>query len=84
MGKAPGTSDSEAPADPDGRFVKLEGIKVHYKAFGEGAPPVILLHGFDASVFSWRLVMEPLAMDREVVAFDRPGPVLTRPRPDHL
>ena len=82
VGKAPGTSAPEALADPDGRFVELEGIKVHYKAFGEGEPPVILLHGFGASVFSWRLVMEPLAMDREVVAFDRPGFGLTeRPLP---
>lgn len=77
VGKAPGTSAPEALADPDGRFVELEGIKVHYKAFGEGAAPVILLHGFGASVFSWRLVMEPLAMDRKVVAFDRPGFGLT-------
>lgn len=82
VGKAPGTSVPEALADPDGRFVELEGIKVHYKAFGEGEPPVILLHGFGASVFSWRLVMEALAMDREVVAFDRPGFGLTeRPLP---
>jgi pimeloyl-ACP methyl ester carboxylesterase len=82
VGKVPGTSAPEVLADPDGRFVELGGIKVHYKDFGEGAPPVILLHGFGASVFSWRLVMEPLAMDRKVVAFDRPGFGLTeRPLP---
>jgi pimeloyl-ACP methyl ester carboxylesterase len=82
VGKAPGTSAPQALADPDGRFVELEGVEVYYKDFGEGGPPVVLLHGFGASVFSWRLMMEPLAMDREVVAFDRPGFGLTeRPLP---
>ena len=64
--QAPGASAPEALADPDGRFVELEGIEVHYKVFGEGEPSVILLHGFGASVFSWRLAMEPLAMDLAV------------------
>lgn len=82
VGRAPGTSTPESLADPDGRFVELQGIEVHYKAFGEGEPPVMLLHGFGASLFSWHLVMETLAMDRGVVAFDRPGFGLTeRPLP---
>jgi pimeloyl-ACP methyl ester carboxylesterase len=49
---------------------------------GEGRPAVVLLHGFAASVFSWREVMGSLAQGHTVVAFDRPGFGLTeRPLP---
>jgi pimeloyl-ACP methyl ester carboxylesterase len=44
-------------------------------------PPLLLLHGFGASAFSWRLVFGPLAESRTVVAYDRPGFGLSeRPR----
>jgi len=77
-----GTVPVERLADPDGRFADLNGVKVHYKMAGEGQPAVVLLHGFAASVFSWREVMEPLAESHTVVAFDRPGFGLTeRPLP---
>ncbi|XP_061356648.1 uncharacterized protein LOC133301072 isoform X2 [Gastrolobium bilobum] len=41
--------------------------------------PVILLHGFGASVFSWKQVMKPLAevTGSKVLAFDRPAFGLT-------
>lgn len=41
--------------------------------------PMILLHGFGASVFSWNRVMKPLAQitGSKVVAFDRPAFGLT-------
>ena len=41
-------------------------------------PPLILLHGFGASLFTWREVMAPLAdMGHRVIAFDRPAFGLT-------
>ncbi|KAI5405316.1 hypothetical protein KIW84_052191 [Lathyrus oleraceus] len=41
--------------------------------------PIILLHGFGASVFSWKQVMKPLAEATcsKVLAFDRPTFELT-------
>lgn len=41
--------------------------------------PMILLHGFGASVFSWNRVMKPLAeaVGSKVLAFDRPAFGLT-------
>lgn len=41
--------------------------------------PMILLHGFGASVFSWNRVMKPLAQitGSKVLAFDRPAFGLT-------
>ena len=69
-------------ADPDSRFVKISGLRVHSKTAGQGRPVLILLHGFGASAFSWREVMVPLGEFGTVVAFDRPAFGLTdRPLP---
>ena len=76
------TFPPEQLADPDSRFIEVEGIRVHYKQAGEGARALMLLHGFAASTFSWREVMTPLAEDATVVAYDRVAFGLTaRPMP---
>lgn len=64
-------------ADPDSRFVQIEGLDVHYKLSGQTEPVLLLLHGFGASVFSWREVMLPLSEGCTVLAFDRPAFGLT-------
>lgn len=71
-----------ALTDDDSRFVEINGIDVHYKQHGSGEPVMILLHGFGASTFSWREVMQPLTSAGTVIAFDRPAFGLTeRPMP---
>jgi len=60
-------------ADPDSQFAEVDGLTVHYKTAGEGQPILVLLHGFDASIFSWREVKEPLGKLGRVIAFDRPA-----------
>lgn len=70
-------------ADPDSRFIEVDGIEIHYKQIGTGEPVLMLLHGFGASTFSWREVLTPLAEDGTVIAFDRPAFGLTeRPMRD--
>lgn len=64
-------------ADEDSLFADINGIEVHYKASGEGEPVFILLHGFGASAFSWREVLEPLSEIGTVIAYDRPAFGLT-------
>jgi hypothetical protein len=64
-------------ADPDSHFVNVSGLMVHYKTAGQGEPAILLLHGFAASTFSWREVMQPLGNYGMVVAFDRPAFGLT-------
>lgn len=77
-----GTVPPEQLADPDSRFVEINGLQVHYKIAGQGQPTLVLLHGFGASVFSWREVTEPLSEIGTVIAFDRPAFGLTeRPLP---
>jgi pimeloyl-ACP methyl ester carboxylesterase len=69
-------------ADLDSKFIQVNGLTVHYKEMGQGQPVFILLHGFGASLFSWRSVLEPLARLGRVIAYDRPAFGLTsRPMP---
>jgi pimeloyl-ACP methyl ester carboxylesterase len=71
------TKPPQALADPDSQFIEVNGISVHYKLKGEGEPALILLHGFGASTFSWREVMDPLSAYGTVIAYDRPAFGLT-------
>ncbi len=76
--EGPGTS----LADPDSKFITIDGVQVHYKIYGSGQPVYILLHGFGASTFSWREVTGPLSQHGTVIAYDRPAFGLTeRPLP---
>lgn len=77
-----GTQQPEALADADSRFIDVNGVRLHYKQMGQGEPAIVLLHGFAASVYSWREVMAPLAERGVVIAFDRPAFGLSeRPMP---
>lgn len=59
----------QVPAD---RFVRVGDQLVHIEQMGSGEP-VVLLHGFGASTYSWREVMPALARDHRVVAIDLNG-----------
>jgi alpha-beta hydrolase superfamily lysophospholipase len=63
--------------DPDSQFMQVDGLRVHYKTYGQGEPVFILLHGFGASLFSWREVIGPLSQYGTVIAYDRPAFGLT-------
>lgn len=81
VGEAENTLPVRELADRDGRYLDFEGVGVHYKRAGRGEPVLVLLHGFGASLFSWRLVVDPLAQHYTVLAYDRPAFGLTeRPR----
>lgn len=70
-------------ADPDGKFIEVNDVTVHYKETGRGERTFILLHGFGSSVYSWREVMDDFAQYGRVIAYDRPAFGLTeRPMPE--
>ena len=71
------TVPAETLADEDSLFIEVNGVKVHYKTYGQGEPVFVLLHGFGASLFSWREVTAPLAEMGTVIAYDRPAFGLT-------
>lgn len=56
-------------------FVSIEGIRLHFQEFGEpAAPPMILLHGYTASLYVWKTVAPMLAdAGFRVIAVDMPG-----------
>lgn len=57
---------------PEESFLKIGEQLVHVEQAGSGEP-VILLHGFGASTYSWRHVMPGLAVAFRVVAIDLNG-----------
>ena len=65
---------SERAHPPEGEFIEVEGIRLHFVDRGTGSP-VVLLHGNGAMVQDWQVsgVLDLLARDHRVIAFDRPG-----------
>ncbi|HSR48520.1 MAG TPA: alpha/beta hydrolase [Anaerolineales bacterium] len=69
-------------AGPNGSYLEIEGLELYTESAGSGEPLILLLHGFGASAFSWRDVLEPLGRIGTSVAYDRTGFGLsTRPLP---
>ena len=67
-------------ATPPSRFVEVDGLRVHYRDRGAG-PAIVLLHGSNASLFTWEGWALDLARDHRVVTLDLPGHGLTGPDP---
>lgn len=77
-----GTRTVSEVAPPEATFIDIGSLTVHYEFLphsgGLDNPPLfVLLHGFGASTYSWRDVIEPLADLGDVVAYDRPAFGLT-------
>jgi pimeloyl-ACP methyl ester carboxylesterase len=54
------------------RFADLDGVRIHYQEKGAG-PPLVLLHGYTASTFAWKDVIDPLSEQFRVIAVDLKG-----------
>jgi pimeloyl-ACP methyl ester carboxylesterase len=67
---------------PRGRFLDVDGVRLHYFEQGEGTP-VVLLHGNGAMIEDWEISGVPAlaAEGHRVIVIDRPGfGHSTRPR----
>lgn len=53
-------------------FADIDGVRLHYQEKGVGTP-LVLLHGFTSSTYSWKDVFEPLAKTFRVIAVDLKG-----------
>lgn len=49
-------------ADADGAFVQAGDTRMYYEKAGSGEVPIVLVHGFGASAFSWRNNLRPIAV----------------------
>jgi pimeloyl-ACP methyl ester carboxylesterase len=61
-----------ATARDHGHYVGVNGLRLFTITLG-GGRDVVLLHGYPASTYSWRKVIEPLAARYRVHAIDLPG-----------
>ncbi|HEY3649749.1 MAG TPA: alpha/beta fold hydrolase, partial [Streptosporangiaceae bacterium] len=50
----------------------VNGIRMHYRRIGEGAP-IVLLHGWPQTGYAWRHVADDLAADHTVIVPDLRG-----------
>ncbi|SFV14475.1 alpha/beta fold hydrolase [Pseudoduganella namucuonensis] len=68
------TRQVEQDHPPRGDFVTVDGVRLHYLSQGEG-PVVVLLHGNGVTAEDFRNagLLDRLAHDHRVIAFDRPG-----------
>lgn len=67
---------------PRGRFLEIDGVRLHYLDRGQG-PAIVLLHGNGAMAEDMQAsgLLDALAERHRVIAFDRPGfGYSTRPR----
>jgi pimeloyl-ACP methyl ester carboxylesterase len=73
-----GTKNYRDAAPRGTQFVEISGVDIAYRFFPAGDISdnnrlFVLLHGFGASSFSWRDVVEDLSNRGDVVTYDRPG-----------
>jgi pimeloyl-ACP methyl ester carboxylesterase len=68
------TRKAERANPPQGRFLDIDGVRLHYLERGEG-PPLVLLHGNGTMIQDYELsgILEMAAQRYRVIVFDRPG-----------
>jgi pimeloyl-ACP methyl ester carboxylesterase len=63
---------ASVPNSDYSRFADIDGVRLHYQEKGAGAP-LLLLHGFTSSTYSWKDVFDPLSKNFRVIAVDLKG-----------
>lgn len=68
---------ADAKDDPSRGFaereIDVDGVSLHLHESGSGDPPIVLVHGFGGTSFSWRHLAPSLSRRHRTVAFDLPG-----------
>jgi len=47
-------------------------IELHHETYGSG-DPVLCIHGFGASLYSWRYFVDPLSRNYQLIMIDLKG-----------
>ncbi len=66
--------DAERKHPPIGRFLEVDGVRLHYVDYGQGEP-VVLIHGNGTMLqdFTVSGMVDDLSARHRVIVFDRPG-----------
>lgn len=56
----------------NGSFYSYDGVRIHFEDMGSGRP-LVFIHGFAASIDSWRFLVEPFKKDYRLVLLDLKG-----------
>lgn len=70
----------ERYAFPDSRFIRVDGMDVHYRITGQGES-IVLLHDANTSLHTWAGWTDSLSRHYQVISLDLPGFGLTGPHP---
>ena len=62
----------EIPEDITGKFIQIDSQNIRYLDAGSGTP-LVFIHGFGSSIFSWRKNLGPISKHHRVCAPDLPG-----------
>ena len=57
-----------------GKYVRVNGLRLHYQEWGDaGAPGIVLVHGWSTSAPVWHEIAEALSVDHHVIVPDNRG-----------
>lgn len=63
---------AEQQVPPDGRFIEVDGVRLHYVDLGDG-PPIVMVHGLGGQLRNFTYaVTERLAGQHRLIVIDRP------------
>ena len=65
-------ADAERMVPPSGKFVTVDGDRIHYVEAGEG-PPILFIHGLGGQLHHFRHPLFDALDGYRLVALDRPG-----------
>jgi pimeloyl-ACP methyl ester carboxylesterase len=65
-------SPIKIPDDVAGKFIQIKSHKIRYIDSGSGIP-LVFIHGFGSSIYSWRKNLDPISKHHRVCAPDLPG-----------
>ncbi len=75
----------EALVPPQGRFIEIDGLRLHVVDSGEKPgqqqPPILFVHGLMGQLANLSYALAPLFPERRVVLIDRPGSGYSRAAP---
>ena len=63
---------ASVPNSDYSHFADIDGVRLHYQEKGTGTP-LVLIHGYTSSTYSWKEVFEPLSKNFRVIAVDLKG-----------